>query len=173
MGEKIIYKFDKLWTLYVHYNFEKKWNIENFYNVMKIENNINFWELFNNFNSINYIDNQFFIMKDNFLPNWEENLDGGNVAFRIKMPNQNVINIWTDICLKVITNEFDNDKYHICGLSLNMKYNLINIKILLTNLENASELGKIIGKLYKYQFFILYNLRIKKPRKKVTPKLKE
>lgn len=162
-----IYTFSDTWTLYIHDNFEKGWNIENFYNVMVINNNVDFWKLFNNFNSFNYIDNQFFIMKNKFLPIWEENVNGGNVTIRIKMPNPNIIDRWTDICLNIMSNEIANDKFNICGMSLNMKTDIINIKILLTNLENAAELGKIIGKRYNTKFYILLNKRIKK-KKQIT-----
>lgn len=125
------------WNVYFHDNFNKNWDINSYIKIMNIDTNKSFWEFFNNFDNLNYVDNQFFIMKENISPLWEDLPNGANVIMRIKQLNMTpVLDIWTTLCAKILTHEIDIDTYHIKGIVFNMKYDLVNIKIIVDNAKN-------------------------------------
>ena len=76
------------WNVYFHDNFNKNWDINSYIKIMNIDTNKSFWEFFNNFDNLNYVDNQFFIMKENISPLWEDLPNGANVIMRIKQLHQ-------------------------------------------------------------------------------------
>lgn len=128
------YNFKNKWNVLIHYNFDKNWKLESYLFLMNIINNQNFWEFFNNFENLNYIDNQFFVMKDKCSPMWEDLPNGANIVMSIKtLKVSSVIDIWINICAKFFTNYIDTDKLYVKGIVFNMKYDLINIKIIVDN----------------------------------------
>lgn len=105
--------------------------------LMTIDTNKSFWEFFNNFDKLNYVDNQFFIMKDNISPMWEDLPDGANVVMSVKkLIMTPIIEIWTNLCAKIMSNQINIDAYDIKGIIFNMKYDLVNIKVVIDNAMN-------------------------------------
>lgn len=161
-----IIKLPYTWTAYLHENSNSNWSIDGYYKIMKIQTNKNFWELLNNFSKFNYIDNQFFIMKEDVLPIWESCIAGGNIAMKIKMPNPNILEIWTNLCVIFMSNECSTEQFNVCGLSLNMKFDLMNIKILLSDMSDKKKVEELTDFLYnmypKYNFYRMTNIGSKR-----------
>lgn len=132
-------KLSNNWTVYIHNNFNKNWNAESYIKVMQINTNKSFWEFFNNFENLNYVDNQFFIMREYCSPMWEDLPDGANVVMSIKQLNvRSVLDVWTILCAKILTDFIDVDKYYVKGIVFNMKYDLVNIKLIVDNAVNET-----------------------------------
>lgn len=119
------------WTIWIHDNSSKDWTTSGYNKLMKIETLCDFWEFINNFNNFNYMGYQFCIMKENIMPFWEDpcNCNGGAATIRISTSNPKLLNIWEELCVLIISESFCNIPDEINGISFNLKWNMVVIKI--------------------------------------------
>lgn len=123
-------KFKNEWKLY--YLIDKNsWKIENFKKLYTITTPFEFWKLFNNWNSVsNNINDNYFIMKNDIMPMWEDenNKDGGCWTYKIN--HKQYMLLWEELAVYLV-NELIcptiDDK--IVGISLCIKKDSICIKI--------------------------------------------
>jgi hypothetical protein len=60
------------YTLWCHEIYEKDWSINGYRNLCTINNVSRFWRLFNNFHKLGMKFNQYFFMKNDITPIWED-----------------------------------------------------------------------------------------------------
>ena len=122
-------KLNTNWVLWFH-NIKKNWKIDGYKKLIKFEYLHEFLIFINNYNYIkNLFNTQFFIMRENINPIWEdkENRDGGCIS--IKCINNNLIDTWNKLCLLIIGEDIV-DSLDINGISLcikNINYSIIQI----------------------------------------------
>lgn len=123
--------FKSKWNLWVHPNNSTNWTKEGYHHIMTIQNAKDAWEILNNFSTLKCSEYQFFLMRDNIFPMWEDdaNITGGTSIIRVRMDDKNLFNLWTDICLLLMNEQLCDPNNDINGLSFNMKNELTAIKI--------------------------------------------
>jgi len=148
------YKFNASWNIWIHKNSSKDWSLNGYNKIFEITNIADFWNFMNNFNKLNYMDYQFFIMRGNITPIWEdpENATGGAASIRLKVSDKNLLDVWTDLCLYTINEQVCQTDDPINGISFNLKNDLTVIKI--WN-KNGSDISKKISKnlINKYKLY--------------------
>ena len=127
------------WNLWYHHT-KDDWTINGYKNIYTITNNKNFWELYNNWDIIGGIlFKQFFFMKNNVQPIWEDpsNKNGGCWSF--KVVENNVEELWEELSILLVTEELLESKDEIVGLSICLKKNnFCVVKIWNSNCKNNS-----------------------------------
>lgn len=125
------------WTLWFHKINDNNWKIDSYRNI-------------NTFNSIEYfvvlyreIDNfsagMFFLMKENILPIWEDEVNKTGGYWSFKVVKHNINSIWKNLSSKMIGNTITknvDDMSYVNGISLSPKINNCIIKIWLNNTTN-------------------------------------
>ena len=128
------------WNLWYHH-IKDDWTINGYKRIYEINNSKTFWELYNNWDRIGgLLCKQFFLMKNNVKPIWEDemNMNGGCWSFKI---SENQVNeLWEELSVLLVTNELlSKFKDEIVGLSLCLKKNnFCVVKIWNSNCKNNS-----------------------------------
>jgi hypothetical protein len=147
--------FPHTWNVWIHRNSSKDWSLSSYDRIMSVNNAAEFWNFINNFNKINYMDYQFFMMRNDIKPTWEDpvNYNGGAASIRLKLSDKNLLKIWEDICLYVLCDQICTEITTINGISFNLKNDLVVIKIWNDNINN--DISKKINKqlISKYRLF--------------------
>ena len=131
------------WNLWYHH-IKDDWTIKGYKNIYTIKNNKDFWDLYNNWDKIGgIVCKQFFLMKNNVKPIWEDenNKNGGCWSFKIS--ENNVIELWEELSVLLVTEELLSNKNNIdnelVGLSICLKKNnFCVVKIWNNNCKNNS-----------------------------------
>lgn len=123
--------FNTHWSVWIHKNTSKDWSLNSYSKIMTIYNVGDFWSFMNSFNKINYMDFQFFVMRGDIIPIWEEieNRNGGAASIRLKLSDKNLLPVWEDICLHTLNENICDASIEINGVSFNLKNDLTVIKI--------------------------------------------
>ena len=128
------HKFNSSWNVWIHKNSSKDWTINGYDKIFTISTISDFWNFMNNFNKLNYMDYQFFIMRGNITPLWEDpdNKNGGAASIRMKIADKNLLSFWEDICLYTLNENIcsgNNPNEFITGVSFNLKNDLTVFKL--------------------------------------------
>jgi len=129
------------WNLWYHHE-KDNWNLNGYKKIYNINNPETFWKLYNNFDKIgNILYKQFFLMKENVNPVWEDenNKNGGCWSFKIQEEHAN--ELWEELSVLLVTNEILLKEYkdELVGLSIALKKNnYCIIKIWNSNSKNNS-----------------------------------
>lgn len=156
-------KFSSKWNIWIHLNTSNDWTLASYHKIALIETISDFWNFMNSFNKINYMNYQFFMMRENITPIWEDeaNKNGGAASIIIKISDPNLLKIWEDICVLTINEQIYNNKSEINGVSFNLKNDLTVIKIWNKNMNDdiSKKLPDCFVKKYK-----LYSISYRKNR---------
>lgn len=140
-----MYELSNTYKIWYHHH-KDDWSINGYKHIYTIKNGVDFWKLYNNWNLIGGIlCKQFFIMKQDVKPIWEDesNKKGGCWSFKI-FENQ-AMELWGDLSTLFVTDSLLSDSDECVGLSICLKKNsYCVIKIWNTNASNNSM--KIINK---------------------------
>jgi translation initiation factor 4E len=134
-------QFTHTWNLWYHHE-KDNWSIDGYKKIYKIKNAEDFWKIYNNWEVIGGITcKQFFIMKNDVNPMWEDesNVNGGCWSF--KLLEHQTEELWEELSLLLVTNELLVNEYKddIIGLSICLKKNnFCVIKIWNSNSKNNS-----------------------------------
>lgn len=127
------------WNLWYHH-IKDDWSINGYRNIYTIKTVEDFWKLYNNWDKIGgIIYKQFFLMKNNIQPIWEDesNKNGGCWSFKIN--ENNVEELWEELSILLVTEELLKNKDDVVGLSLCLKKNnFCVVKIWNNNCKNNS-----------------------------------
>ena len=88
------YKFTHNWILWYHHE-KDNWDISGYKNIYKINNPETFWSWYNNWELIGgLLSKQFFLMKENIEPRWEDinNINGG--CWSLKIDSSECYRFW-------------------------------------------------------------------------------
>ena len=129
IGEKML--FSNPWNVWIHKNSSTDWSLDSYHKLMTINSVSDMWSFLNNFDKINYMEYQFFIMKNDITPVWEdpENINGGAASMLIRVCDPNLLKLWKDLCVLVINEQIYDNPKEINGISFNLKNDLTVIKI--------------------------------------------
>ena len=151
-------EFKNTWNVWYHHT-KDNWKLSGYRKIYDISNIKNFWELYNNWNRLGGIlSKQFFVMKNNITPLWEDkmNINGGCWSLKI---NINLADkLWEYLSILLVGEKiYDND--NINGLSICVKKNNICvIKILIKdNNNNIKLLNKDIFEKYQPEILFIIN----------------
>lgn len=123
--------FPSIWSVWIHSNVSANWTLESYHKIMEIKNVCDMWEFLNNFDKLDYMNYQFFIMKNDIKPIWEDpmNINGGAASLRIKLSDKSLLKIWENVCVFTLNNQICNTPDSINGISFNLKNDITVIKI--------------------------------------------
>ena len=151
-------EFKNTWNVWYHHT-KDNWKLSGYRKIYNISNIKNFWELYNNWNRLGGIlSKQFFVMKNNITPLWEDkmNINGGCWSLKI---NINLADkLWEYLSILLVGEKiYDND--NINGLSICVKKNNICvIKIWIKdNNNNIKLLNKDIFEKYQPEILFIIN----------------
>jgi hypothetical protein len=144
------YKFLNLFNIWVHTIDSKDWTKTSYKVVYKIKSLYDFWEFFTNIHLYNQWKYNFFIMKENSFPSWEDetNRNGGTCSIRIDINKS--IELIEQLCILLVNETLINDSNDINGISFYAKNNWCIIKIWNKNNKNniSQQLPQYLRKMY-------------------------
>ena len=117
---------NNIWNLWFHYT-KDDWTIDGYKNIYTISSVADFWKLYNNWDDLGGITyKQFFLMKNDVKPIWEDetNRNGGCWSFKIDEINSS--ELWEELSILLVSEELLNDnntENEIVGLSICLKKN--------------------------------------------------
>lgn len=154
--------FQNSWNLWYHHE-KDNWAISGYRKIHTINNLEDFWSLFNNWNKIGGVySRQFFLMKNDIEPTWEDENNRNGGCWSLKVPIQIAFNIWERLSCFLMLEQVSNIKDDINGLSISVKKNNnCVIKIWNKSKENSDVLNlneKIFGN--KITTDIIYNINV-------------
>ena len=153
-------KFKNTYNLWCHYE-KDNWNLDGYKKLYTISDAKSFWKLYNNWDNIGgLLGKQFFLMKDDITPRWEDpsNINGG--CWSLKLTFDDYKEIWEMLSILFVVDELTPIENDITGISICLKKNdKIVIKIWNSSKENANieKLNKIIFEEYKPEIIYIAN----------------
>lgn len=151
-------EFKNKWNVWYHH-IKDNWKISGYRKIYNITNIQNFWELYNNWNKLGGIlSKQFFIMKNNITPLWEDKMNINGGCWSLKININLAEKLWEYLSILLVSeNIYDND--NINGLSICVKKNNICvIKIWVKdNNNNIKLLNKDIFEKYQPEILFIIN----------------
>ena len=127
------------WNLWYHHT-KDDWSINGYRNIYTIKSNKDFWELYNNWDKIGgVVYKQFFLMKNDVKPIWEDESNKNGGCWSFKIMENNVEELWEELSILLVTEELLNIKDEVVGLSICLKKNnFCVVKIWNKNCKNNS-----------------------------------
>jgi hypothetical protein len=120
-------KFNSEWNLWYHHELNN-WRVDGYRKIFHIKNIKDFWDLHNNIDCLGGITNQqFFLMRDNVLPIWEDSANRNGGSWSIKLNDiSNVFNIWVKLAMLMVGENLIKDERNtfnklVVGLSINLR----------------------------------------------------
>jgi hypothetical protein len=125
------------WIVYTHKNSNSDWSISSYEPIHEIKTVGSLWRFLNVLQNLDKINYQYFIMRRNITPIWEDNKnrDGGICSIALDNRNYRYVeyNIGADafrsICLLTLNESFTSNNEDINGLSYSIKNKKILIKL--------------------------------------------
>lgn len=133
------------WNIWYHHTLND-WYLSGYKQIFTIKTIKDFWDFHNNLDCLGGITNaQFFMMRDNVAPVWEDPKNRNGGSWSILVPVQEAQNAWEQIAVLMVG---ENLCPGITGMSINLKNNIAVIKIWNSdkNHRDSSTLTKSIQK---------------------------
>jgi hypothetical protein len=164
-------KLNAYWTVWVHKNDCKDWTL-NGYQKRYIINNIgSFWRFFNNFQFYDTVNNQFFIMREEIAPIWEDlnNKFGGLCSLKIDSVQRGFktdisVEIFNIISMLIMNETFIQHNENINGISFCVKRKSAFIKIWTKVLYDETKFIEELPKTLMNKFNTELQKQIRTPR---------
>ena len=119
------------WVIWYHDN-NKDWTIKGYKKIYEIKTIEDFWEVYLRLNNPLLLKGQFFLMKNNIEPIWEnkDNINGGCWSYKINKSDTLISWLYLSIylCGEILTKEHEHMDI-INGISISPKKNFCIIKI--------------------------------------------
>lgn len=127
LGEQ--YALNTSWEIWYHHSLND-WSISGYRKIFSINNIKNFWDFHNNIDCIGGINNlNFFIMRKNITPIWEDPKNRSGGCWSILVPVSKAYEVWEELCVLMIGENLVKESYIITGISINQKNNVSVFKI--------------------------------------------
>ena len=86
--------------MWFHKLYDRNWDDSSYTKVSTFNNLYNFWGTINNLPNVN--SGMYFLMRENILPQWEneDNIDGGYISYKID--NSILSEVWKELCLHML-----------------------------------------------------------------------
>lgn len=107
------------WKLTYHSYANKSWRECDYIEKCTISSLKDFWEVHNNLVKLgNLIDNDYFLMKNDINPMWEDKRNRNGIIVSIKIPEKIIESTWTLLVAMIIGETFSTDNHIINGVSI-------------------------------------------------------
>ncbi len=132
------------YVLWVHSINDNDWSINGYKRLYIIKNVSDFWKLFNNIHKLNFRNNNFYFMKPNVQPIWEDesNRHGGICSLRIELDH--ALKVYELLCIFLACEKLVGDISDINGISITPKNNWAIIKI--WNKDKNKKISELLHK---------------------------
>lgn len=132
------------YVLWVHSISDNDWSINGYKQLCTIKTVSEFWKLFNNMHKLNFTTNNFYLMKPNIEPIWEDenNRHGGICSLRIELAY--ALKVYELLCIFMVCEKLIENIDDINGISITPKNNWAIIKIWNKNKNN--KIDKLLHK---------------------------
>jgi len=132
------------YVLWVHSVNDNDWSINGYKQLYTIKNVSNFWKLFNNLHKLNFKNNNFYLMKPNIEPIWEDenNRHGGICSLRIELDH--ALKVYELLCIFMVCEKLVVNMDDINGISITPKNNWAIIKI--WNKDKTNKIDRLLNK---------------------------
>jgi len=139
------------YTLYSHAARSNNWNLSSYEKMCNLYTVADFWKFMNNFSRLDIKSMQYFLMKNDIAPTWEDpmNRNGGKCSF--KLEHVRSVELWEDMCIRMVCDVLTPNKDDITGIAYCPKNNYVIIQVWNNNGDNniSTMLPAIIS--YKYK----------------------
>ena len=107
-----------------YHHIKDDWSINGYKQIYKICNGVDFWKLYNNWDLIGgVLCKQFFIMKNDVKPIWEDDVNKNGGCWSFKIFENQASELWEDLSTLFVTDELLNNSDECVGLSICLKKN--------------------------------------------------
>ena len=153
--EKLGYfkKFTSEWNLWYHHELNN-WRVDGYRKIFHVKNIKDYWDLHNNIDCLGGITNQqFFLMRDNILPIWEDTFNRNGGSWSIKLNDiSNVFNVWIKLSSMMVGETIIKDEKSranklVVGLSINLRNSNVCIIKIWNNDKKVNDIGLLNPKL--------------------------
>lgn len=122
-------KLRSTWNVWVHDVYLKDWNLQSYKHVLTINTIADMWTFLNNINKLNFESNNFFVMKGNIKPLWEDEQNKHGGALKIQFVD-NALDAFEDFVVYALNDDLmQTDANSINGISFNPKKKCTIVKI--------------------------------------------
>ena len=158
------HKLNNNWNIWYHKDYYD-WTIKGFETIYKMKTLEDYFTFFDNIDILgDFSLIPYYIMKENNIPIWENNLNGGEWSIKINYKNINQIKeLYKDLVEKVINEEITIKQGLVFGISISNKNNISIIKIWIHN-DKDNDINNIIEEI-RTKYNIIYNSYSKKYKK--------
>lgn len=141
-GSDIILAYE--YVLWVHSVQNTDWSINGYKKLCSIKTVSDFWKLFNNIGKLNFKNNNFFLMKKDITPIWEDenNRGGGICSLRVEMDQ--ALKVYESLCVFLMCEKLVDNVADINGISITPKNNWSIIKI--WNRDKKNKIDRLLNK---------------------------
>jgi hypothetical protein len=122
-------KLTNTWIVWTHSNNDFNWNIDSYKQIYVINSLSTFWKFFNNLKNIDLISYQYYIMKDNSFPTWEDESNRFGGTCSIRLHKDKMLELLEQLSIFIFNESFTNLPDDINGISIGVKINWGLIKI--------------------------------------------
>ena len=158
------HKLNNNWNIWYHKDYYD-WTIKGFDIIYKIKTFEDYLTFFDNINILgDFTLIPYYIMKENTIPIWEKNLNGGEWSIKKEYTDINQIkDIYKYLIEKLINEEITIKEGLVFGISISNKNNISIIKIWIHN-DKDNDINNIIEEI-RTKYNIIYNSYSKKYKK--------
>lgn len=144
--------FKNKWNLWYHHT-KDDWSINGYRKIYQITKASNFWELYHNWELLGGLTyKQFFLMKNDIQPIWEDEHNKNGGCWSFKIDEKNINEIWEQLSILLVTEELlneNNDQNLIVGLSICLKKNNFCVIKIWNSDSNFNSIKLINSKILK------------------------
>ncbi len=126
------------WTLYSHLPHDTDWSLKSYQNIVNIECIEQLVSIFEVIPDKMIKNCMLFVMKDKITPLWEDENNRNGGCFSYKIANNDVPNVWKNLCYLLVGETLSKKKANITGLTISPKKNFCIIKIWLGDCNNQN-----------------------------------
>lgn len=117
------------WTVWAHEAVSPDWTRQSYLKIYTIRNVSEFWIFFNSLPKLNIEKYQYYVMRDNILPMWEEpeNRNGGTLS--IICDKEKIIDLFEQLGTLIVHESFCENMNDINGVCMSVKQTIGLAKI--------------------------------------------
>lgn len=138
------------YTLYSHAARSNTWELSSYEKMITLYTVSDYWKFMNNFYKLDTKLTQYFLMKNNITPRWEDdaNRNGGKCSF--KLEHVRSIELWEDLCSRMICDVLTSNKNDINGVTYCPKNSYVIIQI--WNSDGNNDISNMLPTSMSYKY---------------------
>lgn len=125
------------WNLWIHDN-KKNWALQSYIHLLSIDSFEDCYEYINNIDEFDIMRTNFFVMRGNIKPTWEDNHNRNGGACKFKF-EKDFIEEWEELLIYTLNEDVLTNCSSVTGLSFNPKNNPKNSHVIIKLWNNDKE----------------------------------